>query len=47
MELSGMLIHNEKWKKLTQGLEKTQSDLAENLRQRLAEGFKGLLNCHS
>jgi DNA polymerase I-like protein with 3'-5' exonuclease and polymerase domains len=40
MELSGMLIHTEKWKKLTQELEKTQRDLAENLRQRLAEGFK-------
>ena len=40
MELSGMLLHTEKWGKLTQELEKNQSDLTATLRQRLSEGFK-------
>ncbi len=40
MELSGMLLHTEKWEKLTKELEKNQNDLAATLRHKLIEGFK-------
>jgi len=43
MELSGMLLHNKKWKKLTEELEKNQNDLAATLQQRLHEGLKRTL----
>ena len=40
MELSGRLLHTEKWKMLTEKLEKNQNGLAIRLHQRLTEGFK-------
>ena len=43
MELSGMLLHKKKWKKLTEELEKNQNDLAATLQQRLHEGLKRTL----
>lgn len=43
MELSGMLLHNKKWEKLTEELEKNQNDLAATLQQKLYEGLKRTL----